>query len=76
MTDDWLRRANCVGVDPDLFFPERGDMAAIREAKAICAGCTARTSCLEANLHELEGIWGGTTRIERQRMRGARRRLA
>ena len=27
----WQERANCLGVDPDLFFPERG--ASTREAK-------------------------------------------
>ena len=27
----WQRQANCMGVDPDLFFPERG--ASTREAK-------------------------------------------
>ena len=30
----WHERANCLGVDPDLFFPERG--ASTREAKAVC----------------------------------------
>ena len=33
----WHERANCLGVDPDLFFPERG--ASTREAKAVCGGC-------------------------------------
>lgn len=27
---DWMLRANCAGVDPDLFFPERGKIT--REA--------------------------------------------
>jgi hypothetical protein len=29
----WQARANCMGVDPDLFFPERG--ASTREAKEV-----------------------------------------
>ena len=33
----WQERANCLGVDPDLFFPERG--ASTKEAKAVCGGC-------------------------------------
>lgn len=76
---DWLPFANCLGAPADLFFPERGDMAAIREAKAICNGCVVRDACLGANLHERDGVWGGTGPRERQRLRGARireRRLA
>jgi len=41
----WQSRANCMGVDPDLFFPERG--ASTREAKEVCRGCVAREDCLE-----------------------------
>ena len=33
----WQERANCLGVDPDLFFPERG--ASTKEAKSVCGGC-------------------------------------
>jgi WhiB family redox-sensing transcriptional regulator len=29
----WQERSNCLGVDPDLFFPERG--ASTKEAKAV-----------------------------------------
>jgi WhiB family redox-sensing transcriptional regulator len=32
----WQERANCLGVDPDLFFPERG--ASTKEAKSVCGG--------------------------------------
>ena len=41
----WQENANCLGVDPDLFFPERG--ASTREAKGVCAGCEVRLECLE-----------------------------
>ena len=34
----WQERANCLGVDPDLFFPERL-AASTREAKAVCGSC-------------------------------------
>ena len=30
----WQDFANCLGVEPDLFFPERG--ASTREAKEVC----------------------------------------
>ena len=42
---NWQDEANCLGVDPDLFFPERG--ASTREAKEVCRGCVVRMQCLE-----------------------------
>ena len=55
----WQDDANCLGVDPDLFFPERG--ASTREAKEVCRGCVVREECLEFALQNGEkfGIWGG-----------------
>jgi WhiB family redox-sensing transcriptional regulator len=72
----WRMLANCNGVDPDLFFPERGQST--DEAKAVCAGCEVRVECLEfALVHgEKFGIWGGASERERRRMRKARRHLA
>jgi WhiB family redox-sensing transcriptional regulator len=69
----WQNYANCQGVDPDLFFPARGDSTA--EAKAVCAGCTVRADCLEYALETVQrfGIWGGTAERERRRIRVARR---
>src|SRR5687768_11902853 len=40
----WMDRANCLGCDPELFFPERGESTI--EAKAVCAGCAVRVECL------------------------------
>ncbi len=69
----WHGYANCSGVDPDLFFPERG--ASTREAKEVCRGCVVREDCLEWALAAGEkfGIWGGTSERERRRIRKARR---
>ncbi|MHB8262790.1 MAG: WhiB family transcriptional regulator [Acidimicrobiales bacterium] len=68
----WKLKANCAGVDPDLFFPERG--ASTREAKSVCRGCIVREDCLEyAICHgEKFGIWGGLSERERRRIRRAR----
>jgi WhiB family redox-sensing transcriptional regulator len=69
----WRQLANCRGVDPELFFPERGEPAA--DAKAVCLGCVVRTECLEHALaHERFGIWGGTSERERRDIRRQRRR--
>ena len=68
----WQRQANCMGVDPDLFFPERG--ASTREAKEVCRGCVVRAECLEYALVNSEkfGICGGLSERERRRIRRAR----
>jgi len=68
----WQRRANCMGVDPELFFPERG--ASTREAKEVCRGCVVREDCLEFAIANSEkfGIWGGMSERERRRVRRAR----
>jgi WhiB family transcriptional regulator, redox-sensing transcriptional regulator len=68
----WQARANCMGVDPDLFFPERG--ASTREAKEVCRGCVVREDCLEYALANGEkfGIWGGLSERERRRIRRMR----
>ncbi len=68
----WQEQANCLGVDPDLFFPERG--ASTREAKAVCRGCEVRADCLEYALAHGEkfGIWGGLSERERRRVRRQR----
>ena len=68
----WQDYANCLGVDPDLFFPERG--ASTREAKEVCRGCVVREECLEYALANGEkfGIWGGMSERERRRIRRAR----
>ncbi|MEM9036962.1 MAG: WhiB family transcriptional regulator [Actinomycetota bacterium] len=68
----WWEQANCLGVDPDLFFPERG--ASTREAKEVCRGCVVREDCLEYALAKGEkfGIWGGMSERERRRIRRER----
>ena len=64
----WQERANCLGVDPDLFFPERG--ASTKEAKSVCGGCEVRMECLEYALRHGEKfvIWGGMSERERRRI--------
>jgi WhiB family redox-sensing transcriptional regulator len=70
--ESWQLYANCLGVDPDLFFPERG--ASTKEAKAVCRACVVREDCLEYALENSEkfGIWGGLSERERRKLRRAR----
>ena len=69
---DWQFRANCMGVDPELFFPERG--SSTREAKEVCRGCVVREDCLDFAIANGEkfGIWGGMSERERRRVRRSR----
>ncbi len=68
----WYTKANCMGIDPDLFFPERG--ASVREAKAVCNACAVKEECLEYALRTGErfGIWGGMSERERRKLRRKR----
>lgn len=68
----WQDYGNCLGVDPDLFFPERG--ASTADARKVCGACVVREECLEFALVNGEkfGIWGGTTERERRRLRKQR----
>ncbi|MCY3785142.1 MAG: WhiB family transcriptional regulator [bacterium] len=72
LQDAWKQSANCLGVDPDLFFPERG--ASTKEAKRVCGACVVRQECLEYALENGEkfGIWGGMSERERRRVRRER----
>lgn len=62
----WMRRGVCMDADPDLFFPRKGDNG--RDAKRICALCPVADECAAyAAENELHGIWGGTSKGERER---------
>jgi WhiB family redox-sensing transcriptional regulator len=68
----WMDEGLCNGMDPALFFPERG--ASTREAKDTCRACPVRMECLEYALERGEkfGIWGGLSERERRRIRKQR----
>ncbi|MHC3467702.1 WhiB family transcriptional regulator [Streptomyces sp. 7R007] len=67
---EWLRRAACVGEDPELFFPVGTTGPALREtaaAKRVCARCPVSDPCLAFALSsgQTAGVWGGTGEEER-----------
>ena len=73
----WRAKANCLGINPGLFFPHRGDNDDSDAAKQVCAGCGVRTECLAAAMStplEQFGIWGGTSVRERSQIRATRQR--
>lgn len=69
--EDWRAAAACRDTDPDLFFPVSGAGRSLEQAdqaKAVCAGCPVRRSCLAFALStgQVHGIWGGLTEEERR----------
>ena len=74
---EWHLEAECRGMDPDIFYPARGEST--RKARAVCAGCAVKPQCLEWALAQNHvddfGVWGGTSARERRALR-ARRRAA
>lgn len=64
---------NCLGTDPEAFFPNAGGNSETRAAKRSCASCLHMDECLEWGLHhEAAGIWGGLSAHEREKVRRVR----
>lgn len=67
----WVESALCRQVDPEVFFPEKGERNTV--ARTICGRCEVRVECIEyadrverdLSYHELHGIVAGLTRKER-----------
>jgi len=68
----WMQLAACRGLDPDLFFPGRGEPS--DAAKLVCATCPVLAECREYGMDEHFGVWGGLgERMRRRRRAGWRR---
>ncbi len=71
----WEGQAASRGMGSDVnFFPERGEPTTA--AKAVCSRCPVREPCLALALDGAEGgaipgIWGGTSALERRKLRRA-----
>lgn len=73
-TPEWMTAGLCAQVDPELFFPDKGQSS--KEAKRICAACPVQAQCLDYALkagYEITGIWGGTSGFERRQMKPGRK---
>lgn len=71
----WMRNANCQRTDPDRFHQDewtkrRGLPAEVPpDVAPICGACEVRIDCLAYALqHDEYGVWGGTTRQQREAM--------
>lgn len=64
---EWRERAACRGMDPNLFFPDRG--TTFRQvARETCEACPVRTECLDDAVGNTErlGLWGGASPKQRR----------
>ena len=71
---EWAEKANCQGLPPEWFYPERGESTA--PAKAVCQSCVVAGPCLEWALSypmESAGIYAGTSSRDRRRILRERR---
>ena len=75
----WRLQAACRETNAKVFFPVGATGRAVKQiarAKAICAGCPVRLTCLEYALatHQDDGVWGGYDEAERRDLRRKWRR--
>lgn len=70
---EWHLQAACAGIqNPDVFF-SHGNSAEYEAALALCERCPVREQCRQdAIQHNMQGIWGGTTRPERRAVKERR----
>lgn len=81
---DWRERASCRDADPELFYPIGDDWSVpvnvkrAERAKAVCAGCPVRDTCLEYAVvtADVFAVLGGTTPDERAPARREHRKAA
>lgn len=69
---EWMNDAACKGLDPGMFILRKGEPA--WPAKAVCATCPVTDECLEYGLSFIDGIYGGTSYLDRRRIRQERER--
>lgn len=64
-------QANCLSLDPELFFPVGEMKKEIADSlQRICMNCPIMDQCLEYALHvKVSGYWAGTNEREREKLR-------
>lgn len=75
VSGNWRDQAACLtsGLRPDTWHPKPGLRSEVTAAKRVCGICPVTTACLKFAMdnHMHEGVWGGTTPLERRRIRKA-----
>lgn len=69
LSPEWREKANCKGLNPELFHPGRGEDS--YQAIAVCAGCLVIEQCLHyAMSNSIKvGIYGGKSERQRRMIR-------
>jgi WhiB family redox-sensing transcriptional regulator len=66
----WRQRAACRGQNTDQFYRSKEALRPPPEIQRICDGCPVRGDCLLWAIERREqGIWGGTTEVQRRVLR-------
>ncbi|MPZ61585.1 MAG: hypothetical protein GEU93_09875 [Propionibacteriales bacterium] len=62
----WVADALCAQVDPEIFFPRKGEPNTA--ARRVCAACPVAAECRAHAIRsgEPHGIWGGLTAQQRR----------
>jgi WhiB family redox-sensing transcriptional regulator len=65
--EPWQDRANCIGTDPEVFFPKIGKRS--EEAQEVCSHCPVTAQCLEYAIahNDRYGVWGGLSEADRKK---------
>lgn len=72
---NWRKRAACRDKDTDAFYVSKDAMRPPPALQELCNGCPVRAACLLTALEQGEqGVWGGTTEVQRRAMRRHYRR--
>lgn len=68
--ESWMHAGLCRTEQPDLFFPVHTNQYAATLAVQVCKNCPVLAECLAFSLGaDVDGVWGGTTARERDRLR-------
>ena len=71
----WQRSAACNGLPSYIFYPEERSLPDFKEDpehkgktyEDFCQKCPVKYPCLDfALLHDMQGVWGGTTEKQRE----------
>lgn len=64
---DWRDQGACREANNDKWFPQPGSASAVRDAKAVCFGCSVIFQCAQYALRtrQADGVWGGLSEGQR-----------
>lgn len=73
--EPWVMDAICPQLDPELFFPEKGNQA--HNARKVCLQCPVRAECLDFAIrtNQQHGVYGGFSDRDRDSLKRGRNPL-